>query len=62
MGFLTARASYELGQIAERRREYVDAAVWYARARALWDRGGEEVADWRARATEGVTRVTRRAG
>jgi tRNA A-37 threonylcarbamoyl transferase component Bud32 len=62
MGFLTARASYELGQIAERRREYVEAAVWYARARALWDRGGEEVADWRARAAEGVTRVTRRAG
>jgi len=62
MGFLTARASYELGQIAERRNEYGEAARHYTRALDLWDRGGDEVAEWRARARDGVTRVTRRAG
>jgi tetratricopeptide (TPR) repeat protein len=62
MGFLTARASFELGQIAEQRRDYAEAARLYERARELWERGGDEVADWRTRATEAVTRVTRRAG
>jgi tetratricopeptide (TPR) repeat protein len=62
MGFLTARASLELGQIAERRRDYDQAAQYYARALDLWDRGGEEVADWRARARDGVARMTRRTG
>jgi tetratricopeptide (TPR) repeat protein len=62
MGFLTARASFELGQIAERRRDYAQAAQYYARALDLWGRGGDEVEGWRTRARDAVERVTRRAG
>jgi tRNA A-37 threonylcarbamoyl transferase component Bud32 len=62
MGFLTARASFELGQLAERRNAFAEAAQYYARALDLWDRGGDEIRDWRDRARAGLTRVTERAG
>jgi hypothetical protein len=62
MGFLTARASVELGQIAERRRAYADAAQYYARALDLWNLGGPEIEEWRTRAREGLERVAARAG
>jgi hypothetical protein len=61
-GFLTARAAFELGQIAERDRRHGEAASYYARALDLWEHGGEEVAAWRNRAREAAARVSRRAG
>jgi tRNA A-37 threonylcarbamoyl transferase component Bud32/tetratricopeptide (TPR) repeat protein len=62
MGFLTARASFELGQLAERRDAAREAAQYYARALDLWDRGGEETRGWRERARAALARVTARAG
>ena len=62
MGFLTARAWYELGELAEARRDYQAAADWYDRALRLWRSGGEEIRDWRARAEQGLERALRRLG
>jgi tetratricopeptide (TPR) repeat protein len=62
MGFLTARSWFELGQIAERRGDFAEAAGFYAQALDLWNLGGDEIADWRERARTGLERVTRRAG
>jgi serine/threonine-protein kinase len=58
MGFLTARASVELGELNEGRGDRTAAARSYARALALWNRGGPEVAAWRARARDGLQRAT----
>jgi tetratricopeptide (TPR) repeat protein len=57
MGFYTARASYELGELAEDRHEYQEAARRYGAALALWERGGPAVARWRERAVAGLRRV-----
>jgi tetratricopeptide (TPR) repeat protein len=58
MGFLTARASLELGAIAEARGDGGEAARHYRRALALWERGGPEIASWLAKAAEGHRRVS----
>jgi tetratricopeptide (TPR) repeat protein len=47
MGFLTARASYELGRLEAQRGNRDEAARHYQMALRLWERGGAEVADWR---------------
>jgi tetratricopeptide (TPR) repeat protein len=47
MGFVTARASYELGRIEAQRGNRDEAARHYQMALRLWERGGAEVADWR---------------
>jgi tetratricopeptide (TPR) repeat protein len=57
MGFYTARASLELGEIAEARGDHEAAARHYAMALALWRRGGPEVASWRERASTGLRRI-----
>jgi tRNA A-37 threonylcarbamoyl transferase component Bud32/tetratricopeptide (TPR) repeat protein len=62
LGFLTARASFELGRLAEQRRSLTEATRYYARALDLWELGGDEVSAWRAQAREGLARVARRAG
>lgn len=62
MGFYTARASYELGQLAEAREDFEDAARYYLAAVRLWERGGAEVREWREQATQGLRRVVGRRG
>ncbi len=62
MGFLTARASYELGRLAERRGDFADAARYYLGAVRLWDRGGPEVAPWLESAQQALRRVVARTG
>jgi serine/threonine-protein kinase len=57
MGFLTARASLELGEIAEAKGDRRAAARHFAMALALWRRGGPEVALWRERAESGLRRA-----
>lgn len=57
MGFLTARASYELGELAENRGELAEAARQYRRAFRYWQHGGPEVAPWRERAEAGLRRT-----
>jgi serine/threonine-protein kinase len=47
LGFVTARASYELGRIEAQRGNRDEAARHYQMALRLWERGGPEVADWR---------------
>jgi tetratricopeptide (TPR) repeat protein len=58
MGFLTARASAELGDLAERRGNRADAEHHYSQALALWKHGGPEVAALRERVESGLRRVT----
>jgi tetratricopeptide (TPR) repeat protein len=62
MGFLTARASLELAEIAEQRGNRLEAARHYAMALALWSRGGLEVAAWRDRAAGGLRRAVGERG
>ncbi|HEY7192786.1 MAG TPA: serine/threonine-protein kinase [Gemmatimonadales bacterium] len=62
MGFVTARASLELGELAEARGDRMAAARYYAMALALWRRGGAEVAPWRDRAAGGLRRVVGETG
>jgi hypothetical protein len=62
MGFLTARASLELGELSEGRGDRQAAARHYAMALALWRRGGPEVAGWRDRAASGLRRVVGETG
>jgi len=62
MGFLTARASYELGRLAERRGDFAEAARYYLSAVRLWERGGPEVTPWRESAQEALRRVVARTG
>lgn len=62
MGFLTARAWYELGELAEARQDYRAAADWYGRALTLWRNGGDEIRGWRVRAEQGLERALRRIG
>ena len=62
MGFLTARAAFELGQLAEDRRAWQEAGEHYALALRYWSRSDETLADWRDRARAGLERVARRSG
>ena len=62
MGFYTARASLELGEVAEQRGDRAGAARHYAMALALWGRGGPEVAAWRERAAGGLRRAVGERG
>jgi tetratricopeptide (TPR) repeat protein len=57
MGFLTARASYELGRLSEESGDLDAAARHYATALNLWERGDAAVAEWRDLAREGLRRV-----
>ncbi len=57
MGFLTARASYELGELAENRGDLAEAARQYRRAFRYWQHGGPEIAPWRGRAEAGLQRT-----
>ncbi len=57
MGFRTARASFELGQLAETRGDFEAAARHYSRALTLWERGDPEIQPWRVQAREGLQRV-----
>ncbi len=57
MGFLTARASYELGELAENRGDLAEAARHYRRAFRYWQHGGPEIAPWRERAEAGLRRT-----
>jgi hypothetical protein len=58
MGSLTARASLELGQLAEDRGDRVEAARYYGIAYRLWQRADPTLASWRDGAREGLRRVT----
>ena len=58
LGFLTARASLELGQIAEESGDLGLAARHYSRAFNMWRHGGPESDAWRARARDGLQRST----
>jgi len=57
MGFLTARSSFELGQLVENRGDLDSALRHYRRAFRYWSRGGPEVAGWRDRAESALERV-----
>jgi tetratricopeptide (TPR) repeat protein len=57
MGFYTARASFELGELAENRQDYREAARRYGAALALWQRGGPAVTRWRGLGVAGLQRV-----
>ncbi|PYO62266.1 MAG: hypothetical protein DMD28_06350 [Gemmatimonadetes bacterium] len=62
MGFITARASLELGEIAADRGDLAAAIHYYRGALALWERGGPEVAEWRRRAQAALRRVVQEPG
>ncbi len=62
VGFYTARASFELGVIAEGEGDLREAAYRYGTALGLWDLGGPGVAEWRRRAREGLQRVVEEIG
>jgi tetratricopeptide (TPR) repeat protein len=49
MGFLTARASYELGELEQERGNVAAAAFHYSRAIAFWENGGSASAQWLTR-------------
>jgi len=49
LGFLTARASYELGELEQERGDAAAAAFHYRRALSFWDGGGPAVEAWAAR-------------
>jgi tetratricopeptide (TPR) repeat protein len=54
MGFVTARASYELGRIEAQRGNRDEAARHYQMALRLWEHGGSEVTGWRDLARAGL--------
>lgn len=62
MGFFTARASLELGALSEERGDLDAAAEYYALALGLWERGDQEVSDWRDDVRARLQRVLRRRG
>jgi hypothetical protein len=62
LGFLTARAWYELGRIATRRGNTEAAADALTRALDLWDLGGDDVAAWRRRARDELEGLTQSGG
>ncbi|KPK80390.1 MAG: hypothetical protein AMS25_09110 [Gemmatimonas sp. SM23_52] len=62
MGFLTARSSFELGELAENRGDFQAAARHYRNALRYWERGGPEITDWRQRAEAGLMRAVAERG
>ena len=56
LGFLTARASYELGEIALDAGRREEAAQRFADALRYWRNGGPAVRDWAKQAEEGLRR------
>jgi hypothetical protein len=54
LGFVTARASYELGDLAAARGDARSAAFHFRRALAFWDGGGPAVSDWTGKARAGL--------
>lgn len=61
-GFYTARASYELGTIAEAAGNPQEASFRYGQALGLWERGGADVDTWRRAALDGLRRVMAETG
>jgi len=57
MGFMTARASYELGRIEAGRGNRDEAARHYQMALRLWERGGSEIEGWRDVARAGLAEL-----
>ena len=62
MGFLTARAAFELATVAEDAGRFTEATRYFQMALDLWRDGDASIADWRRLAEEGLARVGRRAG
>ncbi len=59
LGFYTARASFELGQIDEARGNRDEAARHYLRALRLWEHGEPHVVgSWLAKVQEGLRRLS----
>jgi hypothetical protein len=59
MGYLTARASFELGDIALSRGDAGMAAFHYTRALRLWEGAGPGATEWLARVRERLTSIVR---
>ncbi|MGD2122131.1 MAG: hypothetical protein PVJ76_10330 [Gemmatimonadota bacterium] len=57
MGFLTARASFELGEMAAAQGRGQDAIAYYRRAVQMWEGGGPSVASFRERALVELDRL-----
>jgi tetratricopeptide (TPR) repeat protein len=57
LGSVTARAAYELARLEAAKGNSAEAARHYQTAIRLWERGGEEVADWLALARSGLARL-----
>ena len=57
-GFLTARASYELGELEQERGDVAAAALHYRRALALWENGGPGAAPWLSRTRDRLESLT----
>jgi serine/threonine protein kinase/tetratricopeptide (TPR) repeat protein len=56
-GPVTARAAYELGRLEAAKGNAAEAARHYQTAIRLWERGGDEVADWLALARNGLAQL-----
>jgi tetratricopeptide (TPR) repeat protein len=54
MGFVSARADFELGSLAAERGRRADAELHFRRALGLWGNGGPAVASWADRARAGL--------
>jgi len=57
LGPVTARAAYELGRLEAAAGNATEAARHYQTAIRLWERGGDEVADWLALARNGLAQL-----
>jgi len=57
LGPVTARAAYELGRLEVAAGNTAEAARHYQIAIKLWERGGEEVADWLALARRALEQI-----
>ncbi len=57
LGPVTARAAYELARLEAAAGNASEAARHYQTAIRLWERGGEEVADWLALARNGLAQL-----
>lgn len=57
MGFLTARADFELGTLAAEQGHQADAELHFRRALGLWQDGGPAVTSWAERARAGLARA-----
>jgi tetratricopeptide (TPR) repeat protein len=60
MGFLSARAALELGDLEAARGDATSAAHHYSFALRLWERGGPEAAVWRSQVESRLSRLVSR--